>query len=128
MTPRPDLSRLTHNEKDRLIHALLDQVEALRAAVALLREEVGVLRAENKELKRRLGLDSSNSGKPPSSDGYRKKPKPANLREKTGKKSGGQAGAESEDRREAGKPRRVGHHYPAACPGSCGGLVLPTAG
>src|SRR5260370_1591309 len=106
MAARPDLSRLTHDEKDRLIHALLDQVEALRAAVALLREEVGVLRAENKELQRRLGLDSSNSGKPPSSDGYRKKPKPANLREKTGKKSGGQAGHQGTTLRQGGNPRR----------------------
>ncbi len=124
MTPRPDLSRLTHNEKDRLIHALLDQVEALCAAVALLREEVGVLRAENKELKRRLGLDSSNSGKPPSSDGYRKKPKPANLREKTGRKSGGQAGHEGKTLRQAENPGRIVNHYPAACAG-CGGALGP---
>ncbi|WP_181362017.1 DUF6444 domain-containing protein [Streptomyces sp. MA5143a] len=33
-----------------------------------LRAEVAELRAENAELKRRLGMDSTNSSKPPSSD------------------------------------------------------------
>ncbi|WP_233527482.1 DUF6444 domain-containing protein, partial [Micromonospora craniellae] len=34
-----------------------------------LRERVDRLEAENAELKRRLGMNSSNSSKPPSSDG-----------------------------------------------------------
>ena len=34
-----------------------------------LRERVDRLEAENVELRRRLGLNSSNSSKPPSSDG-----------------------------------------------------------
>jgi hypothetical protein len=44
------------------------------------------LQAENADLRRLLGLDS---GKPPSSDGLRKKPAPQRLREVSGKKSGG---------------------------------------
>ena len=47
--------------------------------------------AEITELKRCLGMNSGNSSKPPSSDGY-KKPAPKSLREKTSKKSGGQKG------------------------------------
>jgi len=46
------------------------------------------------ELERRLGLNSSNSGKPPSSDGFKKPSRVNNQREKTGRKSGGQAGHE----------------------------------
>ena len=71
MIQRPDVSQLTSEEKDALIYALLARVA---------------------ELERRLGLNSENSGKPPSSDGYGKKPSANNLREKTGKKSGGQEG------------------------------------
>src|SRR5260221_12827050 len=83
MSHRPDLGKLTSEEKDALIEALLAQLEELRSEVVGLRQEAA-------ELKRRLGLDSSNSGKPPSSDGYGKTPRPGNLREKTGRKSAGQ--------------------------------------
>ena len=69
------------------INLLLKRFASLEAEVALLRAEVQHLRAENAhlqaentrlkaenaELRRRLGLNSSNSHKPPSSDGYRKK-------------------------------------------------------
>jgi len=44
------------------------------------------------ELERRLGLNSSNSSKPPSSDPLYKKPKPKSLRPKGQKKTGGQLG------------------------------------
>ena len=40
---------------------------------------------ENQKLKAQLGLNSSNSSKPPSTDGFKKKPKNNSLREKTDK-------------------------------------------
>src|SRR3989475_9911168 len=73
MAQRSDLSKLTSDEKDALIYALLARVE---------------------ELERRLGLNSSNCGKPPSSDGVKKEPRGQSLREPSGKKSGAQAGHE----------------------------------
>jgi transposase len=112
MSERPDLSRLTSDEKDALIEGLLDQVEALRAEVAGLRAETG-------ELKRRLGMNSSTSGKPPSSDGDTKKPRLTNLREKTGKQSGGQEGHEGKSLRQVETPEKVIDHCPSACIG-CG--------
>jgi transposase len=47
---RPDLRQLSSDEKEALIGALLERVA---------------------ELERRLGLNSSNSGKPPASDGVK---------------------------------------------------------
>ena len=61
-----------------LIQAQAGQISALVARVA--------------ELERRLGLNSSNSGKPPSSDGLRRPARVASLRESSGKKPGGQKG------------------------------------
>jgi transposase len=60
--------------------------------IAALEKENAELKARIGELERRLGLNSSNSSKPPSSDGLRKKPAPQNLREGSGKTSGGQVG------------------------------------
>src|SRR5580765_3395286 len=60
------------------------------SAAELSREElialVGALRAHIAELERRLGLNSSNSGKPPSSDGLKKPARVSSLRERFGKK------------------------------------------
>jgi hypothetical protein len=54
-----------------------------------LRAQNAALLARVAELERQLGLNSSNSGKPPSSDGLKKKPvRVGSLREQTGKKPG----------------------------------------
>jgi hypothetical protein len=60
MNERPVLSKLSHEEKDALIGVLLRRLEKQDERI--------------KELERRLGLNSGNSGKPPSSNGYGKKP------------------------------------------------------
>lgn len=64
------------DEKDKLIEKLLGIIAEQAEKIA--------------ELERRLNKNSQNSSKPPSSDGFKKKPQ--NNREKTGKKSGGQPG------------------------------------
>src|SRR5213595_571244 len=89
------------------------------SAAELSREElialVGALRAHIAELERRLGLNSSNSSKPPSSDGLKKPARVSSLRERSGKKPGGQKGHKGETLRQVTDPDEVVNHYPSAC-------------
>lgn len=101
MAERPDLSKLSSEEKDALIVALLERIE---------------------ELERRVGLNSSNSGKPPSSDGYKKPSRVTNQREKTDRKSGGQAGHEGTTLGQVANPDKVIEYVPAVCT-ECGGAL-----
>lgn len=75
----PDLSRLSHEQKDDIIRMLFPLIEKVRQ-----------LTARVEELEARLSKDSHNSSKPPSSDGLGKKTH--SLREASGKRPGGQAG------------------------------------
>jgi transposase len=89
------------------------------SAAQLSREElialVAALRAHIAELERRIGLNSSNSGKPPSSDGLKKPARVSSLRERSGKKPGGQKGHKGETLRQVTDPNEVVNHYPPAC-------------
>ena len=89
--------------------------EELRVLVAALRAENRALRARGAELERRLGLDSSNSGKPPASDGLKREARVRSLREPSGKKSGGQEGHEGKTLRQVDNPDEVIDYYPEVC-------------
>src|SRR3977135_2117389 len=93
--------------------------EELIALIAAQRAELAALKAQIAELERRLGLNSSNSGKPPSSDGLKKPPRVSSLRERSGKKTGGQPGHLGETLRRSETPDAFVDHYPAQC-GACG--------
>ena len=65
--------------------------EAVVELVRKLTDNFKLLEARLQALEDRLAKNSSNSGKPPSSDGLNK-PSPKSLRKRHGRKSGGQAG------------------------------------
>ena len=79
--PRPDLTQLSHTDKARLIDALFARLDAVEA---------------------KLGMNSDNSSKPPSSDGLAKKT--SSLRESSGKKAGGQKSHKGTTLRQAEQP------------------------
>ena len=112
-------------EQDRTIQDLFSKIEALTQRVLQLevfeeenkklRAENKCLKAENTELKRRLNTNSSNSSKPPSSDGYKKKP--ALPKGKKGKQ-GGQAGHGGSTLLQTGEPDIEVQSVPGRC--NCG--------
>src|SRR6202165_2885037 len=101
--------------------------EELIALIAAQRAELAALKAQIAELERWLGLNSSTSGKPPSSDGLKKPARVKSLRERSGKKPGGQKGHKGETLRQVTDPEHVVDHYPPAC-SMCGvGLDAQTS-
>jgi hypothetical protein len=77
-------------------------------------EENKQLKAENSELRGRLGLNSTNSSKPPNSDGLKKKLiTPAIPREKH--KKGGQEGHKGNTLKRVTNPDKIIKHLPTKC-------------
>lgn len=91
----------------------------LVALVSELRAEIAELRAENAELKRRLGMNSTNSSKPPSSDGLAK---PKSLRKPSGRGPGKPKGAPGGALLQVTDPDETQVYAPAACSSCAAGL------
>ena len=77
------------------------------------------IQERNKTLEESAALNSRNSSKPPSSEGYAK-PAPKSLRVKSGKKSGGQPGHPGTTLKQVDVPDRTVTHPLSICPCGCG--------
>ena len=105
------------DSKDSVDRTALDRLSKDDLIALLLAQEERIA-----ELERRLGLNSGNSGKPPSSDGLRKPPRVSSLRERTGRKPGGQKHHPGKTLCRSATPDAVIDHYPTSC-GACGGAL-----
>jgi transposase len=88
------------------------------AVIEELRGRVKELEGEVAELRARLGKNSRNSSRPPSSDGLAKPPTKS-LRRPSGRKPGGQQGHPGHRLEQAAEPDEVITHVPERCAG-CG--------
>jgi len=109
-------------EKDKIIRQLLEKVNELtfrleqaEKRIAVLEAENTTLKSENAELKARLNQNSKNSSKPPSSEGYQKKP--ALPRSKKGRQ-GGQKGHRGRTLQQVAHPDHIIACRPDPC--KCG--------
>src|SRR3569832_346659 len=96
----------------------------IRYLEELVREQAArILRLEERvhDLENRLSKNSSNSSKPPSSDGLGKKPK--SLREQSGRKTGGQPGHKGSTLNQVVDPDLIVLHTPYNCENCSADLV-----
>lgn len=116
---------MSHEELVGLVVELLAEVRGLREANERLLKENAELRAENAELRRRLGLDSSNSSRPPSSDSPYLKPVPkkSGMRGKSGRRPGKQPGSAGMTRQLVDDPDEIIPVVPERCRGCGQGLA-----
>ena len=106
-----------------LIDAFRREVEVFRQENAVLREEIAGLWRENAglreeiaDLRGQLSKNSSNSSKPPSSDGLKKPPRIAgSTRGKSGKRSGGQVGHAGGTLKQVADPNAIERHEAGCC-------------
>jgi transposase len=98
-----------------------------KALVAELQARNAALVARVAELERRPGLNSANSGKPPSSDGLKKPPRTRGLRGRSRNKSGGQTGHPGKSLCQVPAPDLTIDHFPTTC-ANCDQTLSPTDG
>lgn len=96
-------------------HDLSTLPQWAQALIQQLTFQVHQLTARVHELESQLAKNSSNSGKPPSTDGLAKPKKTNSLRGKSGKKPGGQLGRKGINLEPVSNPNNLAIHSPKTC-------------
>jgi len=105
--------------REDLLSLARSHPEALVDIILALQERLVQLENRVKELETQLARNSSNSGKPPSSDAL-SKPAPKSLRAPSGRKPGGQPGHPGRTLQRVKNPDHIQVHRLEVCP-HCGG-------
>ena len=110
----------TYNEG---INAVISLVKGISSELETVKNKLQNLETENQklneritELEARLNKNSNNSSKPPSSDGFKK---PINMRQKTGKLTGGQPEHEGRTLEKVENPDKIIDLKPQQCECGC---------
>jgi transposase len=116
--------------KDKIIREQALKITDLESLLTKALLRIAELEVEVIDLKRRLGLNSSNSSKPPSSDGLQKKRNRGNGRRGSGgKATGGQVGHEGDTLRHVDNPDEILNYQAQSCSGCNASLEnAPTVG
>jgi transposase len=104
------------DEKDQLIQILIEKISVLEKLVEQQAAVIATQSARIAELENRLNKNSSNSSKPPSSDGLLKPPRTNSLRENGKNKSGGQPGHKGDTLKQIQTPDQIERHRLSQCP------------
>ena len=107
-----ELQSQTQGQKNVIQHQQV-QIKNQQSHIEQLQAQVEQLQAQVKQLQAWLSKNSSNSSKPPSSDGPKRKPK--SQRGKTGKKPGGQKGHAGKGLKPVENPDQILTHGPETC-------------
>lgn len=90
-----------------MFSGIMEQNNKQTATISELKQIISDLQETIKDLQRQLNMDSHNSSKPQSSDGYKKANKKRSLREKTGRKTGGQKGHKGVNMKPHHEPKEL---------------------
>ena len=108
-------------DREKKVDELIKTLSAKDKEIEKLTDEIAALRDQRDKFKAMLSKDSANSSKPPSTDGFRKA-KASSLRERSGKKPGGQFGHPGHTIEFFQNPTKIIEKRPEAiC--SCGGVI-----
>lgn len=105
--------QMTEKEAGQIYH---QGKEAVVAWMLAMDQRVRSLEGTITGLQARLGQNSSNSSKPPSTDSDDTKLKPMSLRTRSGKKPGGQPGHSGTTLKQVDNPDQIQEHRPEVCP------------